>query len=572
MSITLQKKAKLRRIAVIGRLDTPADRSELLAMLDANAATSGEKDISVELNFYDADTLPAEIVEALSNRLYQDRPLSIVAYHALLAHSLMRLGLPVRQVSSRVERAAPEHSRALALAGSAQSLDKILHIVAHLPLSDAAVFVLQHVQEDQLNLLDQLLKTRTEYSVVMPQALMPVKTGSIYVAPPGYHMKVAHGLIYLTRDRKIQFARPSIDVLFESLAAEYGAGVLAALLCGYGEDGVAGCAALRAAGSGVIVEDGGECEPARAMPDAARAAGHYDCVLKFPAIASVFAAAVAGEKAAPCGPLLELFLEALHRQYGYDFRGYQRDSLERRFKNLMSQFGLQRFAEFQRGVLSDAGLFERLCAELSVGVTSFFRHPEQFRLMREEIIPYLASFPMIKIWSAGCSTGEEAYSLAIVLDELGLLERSHLFATDINRYLLELAKSGLFPLGPLDTNRENYLASGGPRLFDDYVAPAGRFLKARPGLQQRILFHRHSLADEGSFNEFELIVCRNVMIYFNAELQQRVLRRFAQSLHADGFLLLGPQDGLNLVAREQGFVPLKAGSNVYRHPGKHLHD
>ncbi|OHX15040.1 hypothetical protein BI347_13385 [Chromobacterium sphagni] len=273
---------------------------------------------------------------------------------------------------------------------------------------------------------------------------------------------------------------------------------------------------------------------------------------------------MAGDEARPEGKLLELFLQALVSHYGYDFRHYQRESLQRRILNLMTQFNLRNFAEFQRAVLSDAALFERLCAELPVGVTSFFRHPAQLRQLREEVLPYLASFPMIKLWSAGCSTGEEAYSLAIILDELGLLDRSHLFATDLNPYLLELGSSGLFPSGPLAVNREHYLASGGPRLFDAYLSGNGRFLAIDDRLRQRILFHRHSLTDEGIFNEFQLILCRNVLIYFDAELQRQVLRRFARSLHAEGFLALGPQDGLHRLALDEGFEPCRSGSYIYR--------
>ncbi|MDP3847446.1 MAG: chemotaxis protein CheB [Pseudomonas sp.] len=571
MSITFQPMGNLCRAVILGHLDTTEERETLKSALQEQLPTASAGS-ALELTFYDADTLPAEIIETIAQRLDRAGGLKIVAYHALLAHSLMRLDLPVRQVSNQVKRSPRGRCRALALAGSAQSLDKILHIVAQLPLSEMAIFVAQHVQEDQPNLLDQLLKTRTEYAVVMPQHLIPVQPGTLYVAPPGYHMKVAHGLVYLTADRKIQFARPSIDALFESLASEYGDAVLAVLLCGYGQDGVAGCGALRAVGSSVIVEDGDECEPARVMPDAAREAGFYDYVLRSAAITSVAAATVAGATASPSGTLLELFLEALLKQYGYDFRGYQRDSLERRIRNLMVHFDLGSFPEFQSAVLSDAALFERLCAELSVGVTSFFRHPEQFREIREKILPYLASFPIVKLWSAGCSTGEEAYSLAVLLDELGLLERSHLFATDINHYLLELAKSGLFPAGPLASNRSNYLASGGSRGFDSHVASTGRFLKVEERLHQRVMFHRHSLAEEGIFNEFQLIICRNVMIYFNIELQRQVLQRFLRSLHADGFLVLGPQDGLNLVAEEQGFVPYQPGSFIYRRPGKRSHD
>ncbi|MQA37091.1 chemotaxis protein CheB [Rugamonas aquatica] len=562
MSVAAQEQGGKWRIAVLGR-ELEADGDRLAAALDAPAEQE------IELIFYDADQLPRAILDLLAARLERGGLLKIVAYHVLLARSLMRLSLPVRHVAPQPVRAAAVRCRALALCGSAESLDKILHLVGHLPLADVAVFVVQHVDENQQNLLDQLLKTRTNYLVVMPQQLMPVKPGTIHVAPPGYHMKVAHGLVYLTRDRKVQYSRPSIDLLLESMAYEYGEAALAVVLCGYGCDGVDGCAALRAAGASVLVEDGAECGDARVMPDAVHVAGHADHVLALAPLTSVVAATVAGPDAAPEGKLLNLFLDALAQQYGHDFRHYQRASLQRRIQLLMGQCGHAGFDQFQRALLSDAALFERLEAELPVGVTSFFRHPAQLRQLREDVLPYLASFPLIKLWSAGCSSGEEAYSLAIMLEELGLLERSHLFATDMNPYLLDQAKSGLFPAGSLALNRSQYQASGGRGGFDDYLSPGRRFLEIVPRLCQKVLFHRHSLTGDGSFNEFQLIVCRNVLIYFDVELQRQVLQRFARSLHVDGFLVLGPQDGLNLVALEQGFVPHPGGNYVYRRAEGH---
>lgn len=570
MSIGVQEGETLRRFAILGHLERAGEPGELLARL-REALPAGQAGTVLELDFYDADTLPREVIEALADLLDRGAKLKIVAYRALLRHSLMRLDLPVSQAPGQPPRVSLGSCEALVLAGSAQSLDKILYIVGHLPEGGAAVFVAQHVQEDQVNLLDKLLKVHTDYRVLMPRHLMPIEPGTVYVAPPGHHMKVAHGLVYLTHDRKIQFARPSIDALFESVAGEYGERALAVLLCGYGQDGVAGCAALRAAGACVLVEDGDECAPARMLPEAARDAGAFDQVLKYPAIASVAAAAVAGAGAAPGGGLLALFLEAIQSQYGYDFRGYQRDSLERRIRTLICAFGVSGFADFQRAVLAEPALFQRLLAEMSVGVTEFFRHPEQFRRLREEILPYLASFPLIKVWSAGCASGEEAYSLAILLDELGLLEKSRIFATDINPYLLELAKAGLFPREPLATNRENYLASGGPRLFDAHVAPGGHFLRAAPRIREPVSFFRHSLAQGGVFNEFQLILCRNVLIYFDAELQAQVLRCFARSLHRDGFLVLGPRDGLQHLAKTLGFTAYGSGGHIYRSPGEAAH-
>jgi len=559
MKITVQSTEKLLRIGVLGRLEQTEDRARLTEILE-RAGTEQK----AQIDFYDADTLPPDIIEALTRCLDRGVALKIITYHYLLTQTLMRLELPVSPVAVKVGPTSSIQFQALVLAGSANSLDKILNIVEHLPIGNIAVFVAQHVSEDQVNLLDNLLQVRTDYKVIMPQHLMPVQPQTIYVAPPGHHMKIAHGLVYLTRDRAVQFARPSIDVLFESLAAEYGDTLMAVLLCGFGQDGVNGCAALKQAGSCVIIENGEECGNARVLPDAAVAAGKFDHILKLPSIASLTAACTITNKGEFSDEHLSLFVNAILHQYGYDFRGYQTDSLKRRLHNMMGKFGLPNFLEFQRAVFSDAATFGRMVAEVSVGVSNFFRHPDQFRLLREQVFPYLESFPVIKLWSAGCATGEEPYSLAILLQELGLLNRCRLFATDFNAYLIDVAKAGLFPLKVHDTSQSNYEQSGGLARLDHYLEKKSRYASVTEPIRKSTLFHRHSLVDEGIFNEFQLIICRNVMIYFKPELQSKILERFARSLHRDGFLVLGPQDGLHHMARAAGFIPYATGSHVYR--------
>lgn len=356
-------------------------------------------------------------------------------------------------------------------------------------------------------------------------------------------------------------------MLFESLAAEYGANVLVALLCGFGQDGVAGCAAIRAAGGCALVEDSSECNGAGALPDAAHSAGHYDHLLKQRGIASIVASAVSPRNGTVEGTLLDLFLDAFHEHTGYDFRNYQHGTLERRITSLIRQAGYASFFDFQRAALSQAPVTQRLLTELSINVTEFFRHPEQLRALREEILPYLASFPLIKIWSAGCATGEEAYSLAMLLDELGLLEKSRIFATDINPHLLELAKDGLFPKEVWDKSLKNYTAAGGEH-FSHHLVNCGHFLKIAPRYRERVLFHHHSLGQDGVFNEFQLILCRNVMIYFDAKLQQHVFSLFGRSLHREGFLMLGASDGLKQKALECQFQPAAVGEHLYRYLGE----
>jgi chemotaxis protein methyltransferase CheR len=560
MAVTLRvNQSRLRKIGILGRVESAEEQAEVLAEM----ALAAEGD-TLEVDFYDADWLSPAVIAALAHCLDRNVQLKIVTYHSLLGHSLMRLGFSVRQVAAKRAERPFAGCKAIAMGGSANSLDMILEIIAQLPLSDCTIFIAQHIAEEHTNLLDKLLQVRTSYRVVMPHHLVPIEPGAIYIAPPGRHMKIAQGLIYLTQDRKAQFARPSIDLLFESLALEFGDKVLGILLCGYGKDGVAGCAALKNAGSVVLIEDPKSCADAKAMPEAAIQADAFSPVLRPSAIASIAVAATSGEQAAPSGKLLDMFLHAIWEHYNYDFRGYQRASLERRLKVLMSQFGMSGFCDFQLAVLSDPALFNRMVAEISVGVSSFFRHPEQFLALRREVLPYLASFPILKIWSAGCATGEEPYSMAILLDELGLLGNSRIFATDSNFYLLELAKSGLFPLSSLEASRENYLKSGGAGDFDANFDRSKHYLSIRKPLLQNLIFYRHSLAASAVFNEFQLIVCRNVMIYFDSELQHRILDCFVRSLHRDGFLVLGPQDGLAHMASLHGFVPIAAGLHIYR--------
>lgn len=554
-----------RRINLLGPCESPLEASELCALL------ASPDPQPIELVCFDADRLPTVVIEAIAAALDRGIHLKVRAYRPSLAFSLLRLSLPVLPVPLQAPQTLLANCHAVALAGSAQSLDKIIGIVERLPDSDVVVFIAQHVSEDHVNLLDKLLKLRTNYSVVMPQNLMPVRPHTIYIAPPGHHMKVAHGLVYLTRDQKISFARPSIDVLFESVAAEYGAGALVALLCGFGHDGVAGCAAVRAAGGGVLVEDGSDCAQARILPDKAYAAGHFDHQLKLRGLASVVAAAVSPRSRsvdAVDSALLNLFLEAVHEHTGYDFCNYQRGTVQRRITNLIQQGGFASFFDFQLAALSNAQITQRLLTELSINVTAFFRHPEQFCELAHETLPYLASFPLIKVWSAGCATGEEAYSLAMMLDEQGLLDKSRIFATDINPTLLELAQAGLYPREVLPKSQENHRLACNCGHFAERLEDHGRFLKVADRYRERVLFHHHTLGQDGGFNEFQLIVCRNVMIYFDADLQRRVFRLFAQSLHREGFLLLGPSDGLRAMAQECQFQPYADSEHLYRYVGK----
>jgi chemotaxis protein methyltransferase CheR len=249
-----------------------------------------------------------------------------------------------------------------------------------------------------------------------------------------------------------------------------------------------------------------------------------------------------------------LLLEAIYRKYHHDFRRYSRTSLRRRLEDARVRLGCATLSDLQARLLHDETVFPALMRYLTVQVTDLFRDPSFFRTFREEIVPMLRTYPSVRVWIAGCSTGEEAYSFAILLEEEGLLGRAILYATDINPDSLRVAEAGLYPADRLAAFAENHRRSGarGP-LTDHYTAAYGAALFNR-SLRQKIVFSDHSLASDAGFAEMQLISCRNVLIYFDRELQNRALGLFKESLCRRGFLGLGTRETLRFTSEEKQFA------------------
>ena len=239
---------------------------------------------------------------------------------------------------------------------------------------------------------------------------------------------------------------------------------------------------------------------------------------------------------------VEILINDVLEQYGYDFTGYSRASLKRR---LLRLYGLDRqvsFAEFRYKVANDPVYFKRFVEQITVNVTEMFRDPNFYKALREKVLPNLGTYPFIRIWLAGCSTGEEAYSIAIVLKELNLLHKSLIYATDINPTVLEKAGQGIFPLSQMKQYSENYIASGGTKEFSTYYNANYSLVKFNEDLKEKMIFSTHNLVSDHSFNEFQLILCRNVLIYFDRDLQFKVLQLFDNSLDSLGYLALGTKE------------------------------
>jgi len=261
---------------------------------------------------------------------------------------------------------------------------------------------------------------------------------------------------------------------------------------------------------------------------------------------------------------LPLLLDAIYHRWQHDFRHYSVASLRRRVKQAMQRFGCRSISQLQDRVLHEPDVFARTLDYLTVQVSEMFRDPEYFRAVRKEVVPYLRTYPSVKVWIAGCSAGEEVVSIAILLDEEGLLERSLIYATDINPRALAAAKAGMYPIDRMAQFSENYLAAEGTRSLSDYYHAAYESAIFDRKLRQRILYADHSLATDSVFSEAHFVSCRNVLIYFDRTLQNRALTLFRDALVHRGYLGLGTRESLHFSVLAPEFEQLPGGLRIYR--------
>ncbi|MBB5189363.1 chemotaxis protein methyltransferase CheR [Silvimonas terrae] len=261
---------------------------------------------------------------------------------------------------------------------------------------------------------------------------------------------------------------------------------------------------------------------------------------------------------------LRLLIEAIYLKYSYDFRNYSPASMKRRVAHALQQFDCQTVSQLQHRVIHDADCFPALLQYLTIPVSEMFRDPGYFSALREQVLPILHTYPTIKVWIAGCSTGEEVYSMAIMLKEEGLLDRAIIYATDINPHSLQKAEAGIYPLDSMALFERNYDKAGGTRSLSDYCTSAYGSVLFDKSLRRNVIFADHSLATDSVFSEVQLISCRNVLIYFNRELQNRAFELFHQSLVHRGFLGLGSKETVQFSEFAGEFESFAKTERVFR--------
>ena len=261
---------------------------------------------------------------------------------------------------------------------------------------------------------------------------------------------------------------------------------------------------------------------------------------------------------------IRLLLEGIFLKYGYDFRNYSKAHIRRRILNHLGTHHIETVTELLDKVLRNPDFFRAFLDSLSINVTEMFRDPEFYRSFRENVIPKLRTYTFFKVWHAGCSTGEEVYSLAILLQEEGLLERCQIYATDLNRKVLETAREGVYQIADMGLYEQNYQLSGGKAKLSDYYKSMYGSVMFNKELSSRIVFADHNLVTDSVFAEVNIILCRNVLIYFEKDLQNKVLKLFYDSLAPSGLLCLGTKESIKFSSVENGFDIMDAKQKIYK--------
>lgn len=536
MSILSQERNNTLKIFVQDELDKKSTL-ELLELL--------EYENSIELNLFSIQSIPKNIVIKLHT--LKDR-LEIFTDENSIKSYLLNLGFSLTFKDSKKRQTTQSKFDAIVLGGSAGSLSKFIEIIKALPKSEITIFIVMHqLAQKESKLSDVLKNFNLDYNIVEAKSDMKIEPSTIYTAPAAKHLIVASGYIFLTDSPKRNYAKPSISTSFESISNEYKNSLLAVLVSGYGNDGSDSLKTLMENSSTVIIQDPNECE-AKAMVENAIGTKNYNSVLPLKKIIEFIQINISTDFLNSFD--LKDFLDKIYEKYGYDYREYDLKHIRRRVEHFYNLYNLKSFEEFESLVLNDKRVFKELFLNISINVTTFFRNPEIFKVLKKSVLPKLDSFVDIKIWCAGCSSGEEPYSIAIILKELGLLDRSLIYATDLNNLILEHAKNGLFSKESYNLFLKHYYQSGGEESFSEYFNDYGEFVEIKEELKSKILFFKHNLSIDSKINDFQLIFCRNVIIYFNEKLKSKVFNLFSESLDSYGFLILGESENLNRIEFE----------------------
>ncbi len=492
--------------------------------------------------------------------LCQEKAIRITSNEIFLSTYLNKLELRTLHVKDSnlfCRLKALSQTRMIVLTGSADSTDKIKKIITQLPLfPHLSICIVQHIPRDGKLIQDSLWQALTNYKVQYAKDGMEINGGVIYLARPDHHLRIKNGAFTLTQDEDVCYARPSIDVILSSIADEYGPSGLGIILCGYSSDGVQGSKYATSKDMPIIIEDEEECE-AKDLLKNIKKNGKFHIEATVEKINQLLPLFTTSDE-----DLLQEYFKAINTLYEYNFRNYILESVERRIDATVAKYNCLSRRHFFISSINHKQKFMRLLMELSISTTHFFREPNTWRYIKDEILPKIGKNNHVKIWSAGSSTGKEAYSMAILAQHENILQNCLIYGTDINKNSLTIANNGLYSLTEVQEFETNLQSSLGKTGIKNYIHREDRFFSMDSVLSDHVFFFRHNLVMEESMNVFHLILCNNVLIYFNSYLRDSVLQLLKNSLTTGGYLIIGENENISGLQQEHYFKTLR--KNVFQ--------
>ncbi|MCX6051453.1 MAG: hypothetical protein NTZ60_02975 [Campylobacterales bacterium] len=495
------------------------------------------------LEFGTIYNIDKNLVHLLYKEIFKaNKKVSIITHKSKLNRYLNKLGFQTKFISLLKDKVVNTHDiKVILIGGSADSSPKIVNIISKIKSSNLSIVIVQHVQSERIGKFDEILQKYTAQKVCYAQDGEKIEKGVIYLAPNNKHLKVSDGCFVLSDEEKYNFAKPSVSLSYESFAFYYKEFLVVVQECGNASDGVDKLEFLKQNKSTVILQDKDECK-AKSMVMNALALNVHDYVFHQEDIITYINFL---NQQSIKEFYIEEFLEMLVNRYGYDFRLYHRDMIQRRIEFFMIKHEIKNIKDAMGLVLFNKTAFNVFFLDVSINVTEFFRKPTSFVKTIELLKHKYTKAHNIKVWSAGCSSGEEVYSMAIILKNLGLLEKSMIYATDFNSVVLEEAKNGIYSNESFEQGSHNYKHIGLSGKFDDYVLRNNNFVTIKDEIREKTLFFGHNLATDSSFKEFDIIICKNVIIYFDNDLQKKVFQLFYDSLKFGGYLILGQSETIH---------------------------
>ncbi|WP_324170559.1 CheR family methyltransferase [Sulfurimonas sp.] len=520
-------------------------------VLEAPLTSSDTKQLSLvfsknyfswHLEFTYIYAVDIEILNILYREIFENlKKITITTHQYKLNKYFYKLGFKTTFESLiKLDVVNLENIEVILIGGSTDSSSKILEIVKNVKLDNSTLVVVQHTKPNKLDFFDEILNKHTKYKVSYAKDGEKIKKASIYLAPNNKHLKVIDGHFSLCDSEKYNFAKPSVSLSYESFSSYYKDKLLVIQECGFASDGVDKLRYLKSNNSVLIIQKVEECK-AKSMVKNALAVNAHDYVFSIKDIV-IYINIV--DNITTKEAWVEYLVDMIEKKYDYNFKLYHVDMISRRLSVFMTKNSLRNIKDAISMIIFNKSAFKAFFLDISINVTEFFRNTNSFKQVAEILQVYAKGHHSLKVWSAGCSSGEEAFSVAILLDYLKLLDKTIIYATDFNDVVLQEAKNALYSKESYYLALSNLAKFNIEIILNNYLVQNNNFVSVNNKIKEKIHFFQHNLVEDSSFNEFDMIVCKNVIIYFEQKLQNRVFALFYESLKFGGYLILGESESI----------------------------